>query len=101
MDRGDKMNKIALDANGGFMPVYRPRHKIMGKGHFAFFYPEQVKHFNYCDIYEKPIIRNKKIVGYRYESKGDRLISEGFDIQLKGIGYLMIATILFTVGLLI
>ena len=76
---GGNLNRKAIESNGGFMPVYNPSHEIINNRHIPFWFKEDVKNFDLCDIYYRQTSR--EIV---YYSKGDILINRGKTIFTVG-----------------
>ena len=98
---GSGLNKIAMESNDNKMPVYRPRHIVTSPEHFAFINWNQVNNFNFCDIYEAPVIHKDKTIGYRYYSEGDILIEKGYDISTRSFKYLVLSLITGLTGCLL
>ena len=77
---GGKLNRKAMQSNGGFMPVYNPSHEITSQRHLPFWFKEDVNNFDLCDIYYKQTPH--EVVHY---SKGDTFIERGNMITELGI----------------
>ena len=82
---GGKLNRKAIQSNGGFMPVYNPATDIPSPGHLPFWFKEDVNNFDLCDIYYKEERHNNHIVEIRHYSKGDVFIDRGTMIFRIGI----------------